>query len=76
MGLEGVVLARVGAEHILLTDGDPEALGNCCHNLAQNGITVNDATSSVGLACRSDEQVMGCELLVADSCVVWLVHDL
>ncbi len=45
MGLEGIVLFRLDVAHVLLTDGDPEALANCCHNLALNGIQANDVTS-------------------------------
>lgn len=39
-GLLGIALSRVGADYVLLTDGDPSALDNCRHNLAGNDITI------------------------------------
>ncbi len=39
-GLLGVVLHRMGAAGVSLTDGDSQTLCNCCHNLHINGAEV------------------------------------
>lgn len=37
-GMVGVALHRAGARHVILTDGNPEAVANCRRNLALNGV--------------------------------------
>ncbi|KAL4447665.1 hypothetical protein ABPG75_004884 [Micractinium tetrahymenae] len=37
-GMVGVALHRAGASHVILTDGNPEAVANCRRNLALNGV--------------------------------------
>lgn len=39
----GVALHRAGARHIILTDGNPEAVANCRRNLALNGVPLLSA---------------------------------
>ena len=49
-GLVGVSLVRSGARQVLLTDGNEEAVSNCCHNIEFNYRSVSTAT---GARCRS-----------------------
>ena len=46
----GVSLVRSGARQVLLTDGNEEAVSNCCHNIEFNYRSVSTVT---GARCRS-----------------------
>ena len=41
-GLVGICLHRAGAESVLLTDLDAQALRNCRRNLEENGVALSD----------------------------------
>lgn len=48
-GMVGVALHRACARHIILTDGNPEAVANCRRNLALNGVPLlPEAAGSAG----------------------------
>lgn len=47
-GVVGVALARAGASPLLLTDGNAEAVANCCRNLALNGVEVQSEEDAHG----------------------------
>lgn len=87
-GIVGVVLARVGAQSILCTDGSAEAVRNCQHNLGLNKRGRSHAPESsaailrwgsdlpgeVGLGANPPDVILGSDLLYDPEAVAPLLQ--
>ncbi len=49
-----MALVRAGASQVVLTDGDPMAVTNCCRNLRLNGMAADIGAPSCSTVAPSD----------------------